>query len=196
MQINLLWTGIQYHSLENCIVDVLNTDTEINSTIIGSYEGKIYLVEYCIKTNKDWQTYFVELKYRHSNKEVQLILKKEKDNWLLNNTKANEFKDCFDVDISLSPFTNSLPVNRLKLSNNQEQKIKVIYINILEQELKPVEQVYKRLSKTKYLYQNVPNDFEAEIEVDESGFVVSYPSLFKRRSVLKTFYTGFQISPL
>ena len=190
MQTNLLWAGIEYHSLENCIVDVSNTVTEINSTIIGFYEEKIYLAEYCIKTNKDWETFFVELKYRHSNNQVKLILKKENDSWLLNNAKANEFNNCFDIDISLSPLTNSLAVNRLKLSNNQEQKIKVIYINILEQELKPVEQIYKRLSKTKYLYQNVPNDFEAEIEVDESGFVVSYPSLFKRTALLKTNYTN------
>lgn len=121
---------------------------------------------------------------------MKLILEKENDCWLLNNIKVNEFNGCFDVDISLSPFTNSLPVNRLKLLNNQQKKIKVIYIDILEEQLKPAEQIYKRLFETKYLYQNVPNDFEAEIEVDESGFVINYPSLFKRTAFIKTHYTG------
>lgn len=59
MQTSLLWTGIEYHSLENCIVDVSDTGTEINSTIIGYYKEKIYLVQYCIKTNKTGRRFFL-----------------------------------------------------------------------------------------------------------------------------------------
>jgi hypothetical protein len=32
----------------------------------------------------------------------------------------------------------------------------------------------------KFLYENVPNDFQAELTIDTHGLVVDYPGLFRR----------------
>lgn len=53
MQTNILWTACEYYSLENCLDNVSETGTEINSVIIGTYESKIYRVEYQIKVSKN-----------------------------------------------------------------------------------------------------------------------------------------------
>jgi hypothetical protein len=189
MQTNLLWTGREYHSLENCLVNVTATGAEITSTIIGHYEEKIYKIEYRIKTNQNWGTVFFEIDSRHSN-QIQLIRFEGdgKGNWMSNGKKATKFKGCIDIDIPLTPFTNTLPIKRLHLNRNEAQEIRVIYCDLLEQQIKPVRQKYTCLSNTAYHYENVPNDFEATIRVDESGFVVDYPSLFVRTAVLKTDY--------
>jgi uncharacterized protein len=187
MQANILWTGREYYSLENCLVNFKPENIEINSTIIGYYQNTIYLAKYLIKTTKDWETFFVDIKYRINNKENTIRLEKDfAGNWLSGDDKDDRLKDCIDVDISITPFTNTLPINRLKLSKDAEQKIKVVYINILEEEINSVEQSYQCLSATKYLYKNVPNNFEAEITVDESGFVIDYPLLFERTACIKT----------
>jgi hypothetical protein len=68
MQTNLLWTGREYYSLENCLVDESPAGTEINSTIVGKYEEKIYKVDYLIKTNQRWETILLEINSRHSDK--------------------------------------------------------------------------------------------------------------------------------
>jgi uncharacterized protein len=96
------------------------------------------------------------------------------------------FAGCIDIDIPLTPFTNTLPVSRLNLKNGEEQRIKVIYLDILEATIRPVQQKYTRLSPTVYHYENIPNDFEADITVDDRGFVVDYPSLFRRTSVVES----------
>lgn len=189
MQRNILWTGREYNSLENCLVNTTHTGFEISSTIIGSYDGKIYKVEYQIQTNRNWETLYLELKSQHSNQREHLTLKSDaKGNWAINGKHANQFKGCLDVDIPLTPFTNTLPINRLKLSSNEERQISVIYLDLLEQQIQPVFQKYKRLSEMEYQYENVPNDFEAKIEVDGLGFVVNYPALFVRTAILKTNY--------
>ncbi len=92
----------------------------------------------------------------------------------------NEFKGCIDIDISLTPFTNSLPINRLQWRLNKPQQIKVLFLDILSQEILAVQQRYTKLSETEYKFENVPNDFEAIINVDDSGMVVNYPELFVR----------------
>ena len=189
MQENLLWTGREYYSLENCLVKVTTKGAEITSVIIGLYEEKIYRVEYLIKTNQNWETIFFEITSRHSNQTESIRLEGDgKGNWLRDDKHADQFAGCVDIDIPLTPFTNTLPIRRLKLSQNQTQIIKVIYCDLLEQQIKPVQQKYTRLSKTEYHYENIPNDFAATIQVDESGLVVDYPSLFVRTAVLKTNY--------
>lgn len=192
MQTNILWTGREYYSLENCLINVTNSGTEVLSTIVGMYHDHLYHVEYLIKTNTAWETVFFELKSRYANKIQKFQFEADgKGNWMTHGKRADQFKGCIDIDIPLTPFTNTLPINRLKLSTQDEQQILVLYIDVLEQQIRPVHQKYSKLSTTKYHYENVPNDFEAEIEVDEAGIVVDYPSLFVRTAVLESNYVNF-----
>jgi uncharacterized protein len=189
MQTNLLWTGREYYSLENCLVDESPAGTEINSTIVGKYEEKIYKVDYLIKTNQRWETILLEINSRHSDKTQTIRLEGDgKGNWRGYDGKASQFRGCIDVDIPLTPFTNTLPVKRLKLKQDQSQEIQVIYCDLLNGQISPVRQKYTCLSKTRYQYENVPNDFEATIEVDEAGLVVDYPFLFYRTAAIMTNY--------
>jgi hypothetical protein len=189
MQTNLIWTGREYYSLENCLIEVTANGSEITSTIIGCYEGKIYSVQYRIKTNQNWETVLVEMSSRVNN-QTQLIRFEGdgKGNWMSNGNKIDQFNGCIDVDISLTPFTNTLPINRLSLNQNESQEIQAIYFDLLELQINSVRQRYTCLSKTEYHYENVPNDFEAIIQVDESGLVVDYPLLFVRKISLKSDY--------
>jgi uncharacterized protein len=190
MQTNLLWTGREYHSLENCLIDEQQDGAEINSTIIGSYEGKLYKAEYHIRTNERWQTVLLEINSRHSNQVQKLRLEGDgQGNWLQDGKRAEQYNGCIDVDIAVTPFTNTLPIRRLHLQHGQQQEIQVIYCNLLGQEIKPVRQRYTCLSATEYRYENIPNDFEATIQVDELGLVVDYPTLFVRTAALRTSYT-------
>jgi hypothetical protein len=189
MQTNLLWTGREYHSLENCLVNTTDSGSEITSIIIGKYGKKIYRVEYKIKTNKEWEALLLEIKSQHGNTREHFTFQSDgKGNWTTNGQPANQFKDCIDVDIPLTPFTNTLPIKRLNLKQNEERQIKVLYFDLLENTIKPVRQKYIRLSDTEYHYENIPNDFDAKITVDEHGFVVDYPSLFERTASLNTNY--------
>jgi uncharacterized protein len=189
MQRNLLWTGREYYSLENCLVNSTDSGFEITSTIVGMYQGEIYRVEYQIKTNRNWETVFFELRTQHRNLREHLRFESDgQGNWMTNGKQASEFTGCLDIDISLTPFTNTLPINRLKLRDGSAQEIQVIYVDVFGHRIKPIRQKYNRLSDTEYQYENVPNDFEARIQVDEQGLVVDYPFLFVRTASQETNY--------
>ena len=189
MQINILWAGLEYNSLENCLVKLTHEGTHINSTIVGEYESKIYTVVYRLITNENWETICMDIEWQHSNKkESQKFESDGTGNWIVNGKAASQFKDCIDVDLSLSPFTNSLPINRLKLGTGESCQISVIYFDLLRDEIGPAHQNYTKLSSRKFKYENLPNDFEAEVSVDDSGLVVDYPKLFVRRAALQIRY--------
>lgn len=189
MQTNILWAGRAYYSLENCVLTTTEAGSEAHSVIIGKYNHEIYRVDYVIKTNAHWETQFFELKTQLSDKREVLTYHSDgKGNWTKDGSPIHEFKGCMDIDISLTPFTNSLPINRLQLSIDENQQIKVLYLDILNHQIKPGHQRYTRLSQTAYKYENVPNDFEAIITIDESGLVVDYPELFERTDKRESHY--------
>jgi len=189
MQFNTLWTGREYYSLENCLVEITSSGVDIHSVIVGKYESRIYRVDYHIKTNPDWETQYVQITSRHSNREQYLRLHSDgAGNWIADGKRISQFDGCIDVDIAVTPFTNTLPINRLRLNTNETKHIRVIYFDLLQQQVRPAEQVYKRISDWQYHYENVPNDFEADITVDENGLVVDYPSLFTRTEIIQSSY--------
>jgi hypothetical protein len=179
MQHILLWKGREYESLEHCNVFKAD-DIRIASTIIGYYNGKSYHVIYDIVTDDSWTTRQVDIHFQINDQYGTIHLERMEKHWLLHGEHASQFDHCIDVDIPLTPFTNSLPINRLQLEKGDEARINVIYLDLLAGEITPVEQLYRRIAEDTYHYENVPNDFQADIKVDQYGFVLEYPLLFSR----------------
>lgn len=178
----ILWTGWENQSVEFCNLVKKPTDIEVNGSIISSYSGEFCKVEYSIFLNPDWTVSAFTLEAQFSQEPVNWYLNAEKGHgWTIAHHDAEPFKDCIDIDISFTPFTNSLPVNRLHMKEGDTADIQVLYIDIMERKLKPVNQRYTRLPALQYKFENVPNDFEAVLELDENGLVVNYPDLYKRR---------------
>jgi uncharacterized protein len=189
MQVNILWSGREYYSLENCFVSTAGSDWQISSVIIGMYKESIYKVEYLIRTTRKWETRSIELRSWNANTFRELKLEGDGMGvWHSDGKELDAFKGCIDVDISLTPFTNTLPIKRLQLPENESQEIKVIHFDVLADEIRSVTQCYTRLPEKKYRFENVPNDFEADIEVDEFGLVIDYPQLFVRSARVPSNY--------
>jgi hypothetical protein len=179
MQTTIIWTGKFYHSLEHCILIPTALGYEISSTINGIHENQIYKVEYHIKTNKNWETMFLTLRTQLNDSIEVLTLKKMQGRWLLNGKPDDALINIFDIDLSLTPFTNTLPINRLQLKINGEQTIEALYFDILKKEIRPVKQLYTRIATDRYLYENFDKSFKSEIKTDEQGLVMDYPKLFE-----------------
>ena len=172
---------MEYHSLENCVLTKIKSGWNINATIVGAYDEKIYKVEYVIKANDNWETIYLNLRTQvGGNKQDLIYIGDGTGNWTCNGISKPEFEGCIDIDISLTPFTNSLPINRLQWKTNKSQQIKVLFVDVLGEAVTPVQQRYTKLSNAEFRFENVPNDFEAVITVDDLGLVLNYPELFIR----------------
>jgi hypothetical protein len=97
--------------------------------------------------------------------------------------------DCFDVDIGITPATNTLPIKRLKLQSQEKRDIAVAYVPLpdqIEGDFLPqrAEQRYTCLVPDhRYRYEGLFRAFTAELEIDESGLVLDYPDTFRRVAV-------------
>jgi len=179
----IAWHGLSDDTSEVLELYYSENNIEVNSVISGNAEGIFVLVHYKLLLNSEWETVSVEIKADLGREETLYLLKKENGIWFKNGKVATELSKCVDIDISLTPFTNSLPVNRLKLKIGEENLIEVVYFDILNREVNPVQQRYKKLDDTSYRFQTVPSDFEAIITFDNKGLVTNYPGLFRRKEI-------------
>ena len=88
-----------------------------------------------------------------------------------------------DVDLPITPFTNTLPIRRLGLAAGAAAEIAVVYVRAPELSVEIDHQRYTCLTPLRrYRYEAVDGTFTRELEVDARGLVLDYPGLFRRRT--------------
>ena len=178
---NIVWTSQEYNSRELCTIQKTGTGFQIISHIAGIYQKQIFEADYALDLDPAWNIESGKIDYKFGGGNRQIIFQKESSgNWIIGDMKISLFRDCATIDISLTPFTNTLAINVLDLDIGQSKQINVIYFDILEEKITLKSQKYTCLSATSYKFENIPNDFEAHIEVDHNGLVINYPGLFTR----------------
>ncbi|WP_340066659.1 putative glycolipid-binding domain-containing protein [Ascidiimonas aurantiaca] len=153
----------------------------VKSTVNGILESQPILMEYQIIINRDWVVKEVEIKSLLGELNKITLKSDLNGKWYdVENQEISELNGCIDIDISITPFTNTLPIKRLGNSLEQRTKITVLYFDIKNWEYKKVKQYYTKLTDNLYKYEGVFRNFVADIPIDNSGFVTTYPKLFKR----------------
>jgi hypothetical protein len=99
--------------------------------------------------------------------------------WTLGGAPARSLDGCDDIDLGFSPATNLLPIRRLGLNVGASAVVRAAWVRFPELATEVLEQVYTRLSRDHYLYESAGGAFRRELTVDEAGFVLDYPDLWR-----------------
>ena len=91
-----------------------------------------------------------------------------------------ELDGCIDVDITTTPFTNTLPIRRLGLEPGRQETIRVAWIDVETLSITPKEQRYTGVSEGVVRFEAVDSGFRRDLDVDADGLVRNYPGLFAR----------------
>jgi hypothetical protein len=101
--------------------------------------------------------------------------------WAKNGIDAPELRACTEVDLWPTPFTNSLPIHRLRLEPGAAMRITVAHVVAPELTVTPRPQRYTNLGDGVYRFESLDDGFTADLTLDRSGLVVDYPGLFRRQ---------------
>ena len=175
------WQSWDRTGLEHLALQENARGIAADSVLIGTAEGKAFALSYQIVCDRSWRVREVELSLVGG---PTVALRSDGDgNWSDYRGKAlPKLRGAIDVDISATPFTNTLPIRRLDLGNGESQEIIAAYFHIPTLEIIADRQRYTRLDATHYRYDSVDSDFTRKVEVDGNGLVVTYPGLFRRLS--------------
>ena len=98
----------------------------------------------------------------------------------INGAHRPELDGCSDVDLHVTPFTNSLPIRRLQLDPGDGAEIRVALIDPDTLGVIPVRQRYEHVSPGRWRKVHVTTGLASEFAVDDYGLVHDEPDLFRR----------------
>lgn len=183
MKKQIWWSALEETGLEHLFVRRSGENFIAASTIFKLEDGKPFEVFYRIEVDSAWRVCEVEILLHHSEPHRLLLFADGTGNWKDGDRKnLPEFSGCLDVDISATPFTNTLPIKRSALKIGEAIDISVVYFLIPEMSVQRSEQRYTRLGNDLYRFEEngLFAGFTADLRFDNEGFVIEYPELFRR----------------
>ena len=182
---DIMWTPAAGVGLEHLRLTQDFAGYFVSSVIIGMHRDRPFSAWYGIRCDANWRVQRVNMHMlQDGQKRIELLADGEA-HWQSPSGEPLAVLDgCIDVDISATPFTNTLPIRRLALNPGQSAELLVAYITLPEMEVQPDRQRYTCLKASAhsglYRYEGLASGFTRDIRVDGDGLVVDYPGLFKR----------------
>ena len=174
------WQDWDGEGLEHLVLDGREYQVLADSFVIGQGEGQPFALAYRIACDEAWRTTNV-IVWRVGEAAALELVRDHTGKWRDGEVPLPALDGATDVDITCTPFTNTLPIRRLGLAAGQSADIAVAYIDVPSLTVTADPQRYTCLEQMhRYRFESLDSDFVREIEVDEHGLVVNYPGLFKR----------------
>jgi hypothetical protein len=144
-------------------------------------EGRYLSVDYRIEVAANWVTRLVGVDLAADGSPAVLRLEHDgAGSWRRDGNPEPTLAGCLDVDLEVTPLTNALPVNRLRLPEGGAAEILAAWVHFPRLGLEAAPQRYERLASTTYRYTGLGTGFTAQVEVDEDGLPVIYDRLWQR----------------
>jgi len=174
------WQEEGGHGLEHLVMDWRHDGVHVESVVIGQRFGALYGLNYRIECDSHWVTRSVTLALTGGS---SLLLRSNgAGRWHDGQGRPLDHLDgCFDIDISATPFTHTLPLQRLKLANDARQFVRVAHVSVPDLEVRALEYAYTCVSAGHtYLCEATFRDAGVTLKVDQDGIVLDDPPRFKR----------------
>jgi uncharacterized protein len=172
------WSG---KGIEHTVISCRQASNTAEGVVIGAADNEPFAMRYQIRCDGSWTLHYASVEIVGAQRKVEL-LSDGRGKWTdASGNALPGLEGAIDVDISATPFTNTLPVRRLQLARGHSAEIRAAYVHVPDLNIVRDPQRYTCLEPLRrYRYESLDSDFVQEIEVDADGLVVTYPGLFKR----------------
>ncbi len=178
----VMWRNLQIDGIDRCELRRTAEGYSFTGTVLGVLTDKRHPVEtrYEIHCDDHWRTHRVQIDQVLGEESRSLSLSVEiLERWRENGKEIPGLNECIDVDLGITPATNTLPIRRVGLEVGQRQHLTAAWVKFPELAVQPLKQTYVRLSNSTYRYEGA-SGFSADIVVDDLGLVVTYPGGWER----------------
>ncbi len=185
MEQNLVWSWLNEPGFEHLRFVQEQHEVVANGLIIAVEKDAPFRARYTIRCDTSWRVREANIELLDGHVPGVHLRANGKGHWTTASGEAFPSLDgCIDVDISATPFTNTIAIRRLNLAVGEAAVLTVAYIKVPEMQIMPMNQRYTCLNTSadggRYRYEGLQSRFTAELEVDHDGLVINYPEIFRR----------------
>jgi len=135
-------------------------------------------VEYALACDPLWRTRSVHVRLADG---TELALEADGGGtWMQDGQPAPALDGALDVDLAVTPLTNTLPIRRLRLAVGEQATLQCVYVEVAPLSVRLDLQRYTRIAPNRYRFEAPGAGFVRDVEVDGNGIVTDYPGLFRR----------------
>lgn len=176
----VLWQEPSDATSDLCRLETWGAGRRLSGSVLTAADGMPWEARYSVECDATWRTRRVTIEARAGGGELSALelAADGEGRW---RTAGGELVlddgAVIDVDLRLTPATNTLPIRRLGLRVGETASIRALWIGFPELKIVPSVQTYTRLAGRQWRF--VSGDFAAELEVDEHGLVVRYGDFWR-----------------
>lgn len=178
---DVLWQRVGQTSLEHCRLSRPPGKFVLQGVLLVQAEAAPRQIHYGVSCGRDWVTRAIHVTMIQGRHIRRLHL--ERDHlgiWRRGSEVLPEFAGLIDVDLQITPSTNTLPIRRLRLGEGESADTDALWIRFPDLSLERLTQRYTRTGELRYTYESRGGAFRADLEVDEEGVVVRYGDIWRR----------------
>jgi uncharacterized protein len=174
----ILWQELETGALDRCRLEAGPDGLRLSGVVLTAAHGTPLDVRYVVETGPDGLTRRVELEL-DGGAVRRVLLADGAGRWRWEGgPELAEVAGSLDVDLTVTPATNTLPIRRLTaLEMGQAADLQMAWVQFPGLEVLASAQRYQRLAADRWRFST--GDFTAELLVDPDGLVLDYGGLFR-----------------
>ena len=177
-----MWSATSWPGTEHLEIRETPETIEIDGLVVAHVDGEPLRLAYAIRCDPDWTTRRLSVA-RHGHPPA-LVFRSDRAGHWTDGAGADlpELTGCVDVDIAVTPFTNTLPIRRFGWDSGQSRDLAMVYVAVPEMTWRLARQRYTclemRVAGATFRYES--GSFSRDLLVDGDGLVIDYPGFWRR----------------
>lgn len=180
----VMWAPAEGVGLEYLTLAYRSEDISAEGVVIGPADETPFRVRYKIRCDGAWKTREVILELLEEPGARLEFLADGQGHWKTRKgDPVPSLNGCLDVDISATPFTNTLVIRRTSLKPGDSLELYVAYVSVPAMQFDAKLQRYTCLEVNdlggRYGFEDLSSKFRTDIQCDSDGLVTDYSGLFR-----------------
>lgn len=186
----VLWTPWTKPGLEHLRLASGDDGFTADSLLIGVTDEQPFRVHYRILGDAQWRVREVRMSLLDDPRRELWLRADGEGHWTTGDGVSLPALDgCIDIDISATPFTNTLPIRRLGLRPGASAEFPVVFISVPALRCEDANHAHglqrytcveARTDGGVYRFDSLRSGFTVALPTDVDGLVRDYPELFRR----------------
>lgn len=179
----LLWAFPDQDSLEYFNLTQDENTIHLDGTVILCMDQRPARVNYRIECAPGWTTRHALITQDYDGQTRTLDIRVDQARrWFADEQPIAFATGLTDIDLSVTPSTNLLPIRRFKLNIAEAQEVTAVWVRFPSLTIEPLHQRYTRVDEQIYQYEGLSTGFRALLEVDDFAYVIRYGDFWQRVS--------------
>lgn len=182
---HIVWHRAEEPGIEHLYLRENSDHVSADGMIVGMIDGFLFRLRYEAQCDPAYQFQSVNVQMLQPFQQTLTLARAHDGSWRDGDQNVlHDLAGAYDIDLSASPFTNTLPIRRLNLQRDQPAEIMVAFIELPAFTVRPERQRYTLTHTSSeyhtYHFEHLSTGYTEDIRVDAAGFVLDYPGLFQR----------------